>query len=386
MYRQLGRLQHLQELRIGGTALDLKLFELGRADLESLKKLQVLNVLYRSNSFVTKEIIWLASRFQSLEKLELDKKSVDAKLVEDLKDINPQLDIQLLPRPNVRELFRHLGPAAGAGTMSDWSDETSDDDSWIDQHHATDTESESGNSHLSQSIHVIDDDEVLHLEQSDNGDDSDDSYGNHDNYDEDEIHGSDDGDEAGYMFDRLGFGIATVFTPENYYSDEYDNQGSESSGLEGSGLEGSGLEDSGLEDSGLEDSGLEGSGLEDSGLEGSDAMNHDYDTSDGYDQSDDNEAYEKHEDYDEYSDESGGYDSDKALEVDNSLGSDYDSDGRSYSWIGCHTYFSDSNSERSINDGEMDSGSDRPVDSDVYDQDDSEVSIEEDYDDGDSSD
>ncbi|KAF9355165.1 hypothetical protein BGX26_006901 [Mortierella sp. AD094] len=93
IYRQLGQLKQLRELDIGGMPFDLNLFQLGHTDLEALKKLRVLHLLNMTKPLTRKEITWLATRFESLNVLELDRKRADPELLRELMDINPNICI-----------------------------------------------------------------------------------------------------------------------------------------------------------------------------------------------------------------------------------------------------------------------------------------------------
>ncbi|KAF9109970.1 hypothetical protein BGX27_006947 [Mortierella sp. AM989] len=99
MYKQLGRLKRLRELDIGGMPFDLNLFQMGHRDLEALERLRILRLVNTTKLLTRKEITWLATRFNDLEYLALDKGGVDSELLlQDLMDINPRIRIDRIDR------------------------------------------------------------------------------------------------------------------------------------------------------------------------------------------------------------------------------------------------------------------------------------------------
>ncbi|KAK3821126.1 MAG: hypothetical protein J3Q66DRAFT_332666 [Benniella sp.] len=173
MYRQLGGLKHLQELSFGATTMDIKLIEFGRHDLESLKKLRVLNIRYHENTMKNREVIWLVTRLPSLEKLELDKNSVEARVMNDLKGINPRLDIKLIERPHdvddhINQQPAVTGPGGIAVAVPVWNDDSShdeyqgsddDDPTWTMGIHDESEDEDDHSSHGGYTLALDDDDD-----------------------------------------------------------------------------------------------------------------------------------------------------------------------------------------------------------------------------------
>lgn len=225
MYRQLGGLKHLQELSFGATTMDIKLIEFGRDDLESLRKLRVLNVRYYENAMTNREVIWLVTRFPSLEKLELDKDSVEARVINDLKGINPRLDIKLIERPpdvgdHMNQQPAVTGPGGIAVVVPVWNDDSShdeyqgsDDDLAWTMATGMHDESEDEDDHSSHGGYTLalddDDDDTFDREPSD--------VEGHSSYDDD------DDDDADDNLDRCHDSDVDIDVDVDDYDDNDDD-------------------------------------------------------------------------------------------------------------------------------------------------------------------
>ncbi|KAG0259936.1 hypothetical protein BG011_002289 [Mortierella polycephala] len=101
MFRQIGRLWRLKELELVGFAFPLKLFELGRTDLDRLQRLCTLRLASLWTPIQIREMIWLATQFPRLQMLQLDEGTVSASLLKDLTDINKKLKMEFVA-PRIR--------------------------------------------------------------------------------------------------------------------------------------------------------------------------------------------------------------------------------------------------------------------------------------------
>lgn len=133
MYAQLGRLRLLEELTLLPLPFQPRLFELGRASVENMTRLERISLVDRASALEDRDIIWLATRLPSLRTLDLDECTIRGTLLRDLEDINRSLTINLfysrdhyvLRDPNLEDIDEdHYGQ-----TDSDDSDSDSDSDS-----------------------------------------------------------------------------------------------------------------------------------------------------------------------------------------------------------------------------------------------------------------
>ncbi|KAF9187213.1 hypothetical protein BGZ51_001472 [Haplosporangium sp. Z 767] len=132
MYRQIGRLWRLKELELVGFAFPLKIFELGRTDLDRLQRLCTLRLTCLSTAVTIKEMIWLATQFPRLQLLQLDEGTVSTSLLKDLTDINKKLKVEFVapkncfaaPAPSDSESdIEHGNEGQGNHHFESWSSE-----------------------------------------------------------------------------------------------------------------------------------------------------------------------------------------------------------------------------------------------------------------------
>ncbi|KAF9401266.1 hypothetical protein BGZ94_005250 [Podila epigama] len=90
MYRQIGRLSRLRRLSLGNFPFELQLFDDGRAAIENLCHLKALSVTI--DEIPRKDLMWLALRL-NLETLAIKKDVRYTQMAQEIKDINPKLNL-----------------------------------------------------------------------------------------------------------------------------------------------------------------------------------------------------------------------------------------------------------------------------------------------------